>query len=74
MTYFYSLKVEEVIKSLNSSKNGLTKDDAEKVVKIAQGLKLNALIGGRVEAAEVREVVVKPLEITLSSEEFSLKK
>ena len=33
MTDFYSLKVEEVFKSLNSSENGLTKDEAEKRLK-----------------------------------------
>lgn len=48
-------------------------EDANKVIELAKKREINAIIGGYVEEAEVREVVVKPLNITLSSEAFLLK-
>lgn len=49
-------------------------DEAAKVVQIAEGLGLKACVGGYTEAAEEREVVVKPLNITIRGEEFGLRK
>lgn len=48
--------------------------DAKKVVMIAKKQKLNAVIAGRVEKAQTREVVVKPWKIVLSSQNFKLGK
>lgn len=47
--------------------------DAHKVIELARKRKLKAIIGGQVEKAKVREVVVNPLKTTLSSEAFLLK-
>lgn len=46
--------------------------DAEKIIQIAKTHKLNAIIGGYVEASPIREVVVRPLGVTLSSDKFYL--
>lgn len=46
----------------------------EKVVEIAKKHGLNACVAGRVEESSRREVFVKPLNITLSGEEFLLGK
>lgn len=51
-----------------------TPADAKKVVAIAKKLKLKAVVAGHTEKSKVREVVVKPLKTTLSSEAFGLKK
>ncbi len=48
--------------------------NSEKIVKIAKKHKLNALVAGHIEESEKREVVVRPLDIVLKGEGFSLKK
>jgi phosphoribosylformylglycinamidine cyclo-ligase len=48
------------------------KEDAEKAVTLATNMGLKAIIGGYVEEADQREIVVKPLDCTLSSESFLL--
>ncbi|MFA4815285.1 MAG: AIR synthase related protein [Candidatus Gracilibacteria bacterium] len=50
------------------------REEAEKVVAIAGGIGLKACVAGYVEAAEAREVVVKPLGITIKGEGFELGK
>lgn len=47
---------------------------AEQVVKIAQEHGLKAIIAGRVEVSERREVVVKPLDTVIGGEDFKLGK
>jgi len=49
-----------------------SKKDADRVIQLAKKRKLNAIVGGHVEVAKVRELVVKPLKTTLSSEAFLL--
>ncbi len=51
-----------------------TKEEAEKVVALAAEQGLKACVVGHVEAAEAREVVVKPLGITIHGEGFALGK
>jgi phosphoribosylformylglycinamidine cyclo-ligase len=51
-----------------------SREDAEKVVALAGGLGLKACVAGTVEASEAREVVVKPLGVTLKGEGFALGK
>lgn len=51
-----------------------TRKDAERVVELAAGLSLKACVAGQVEAAAEREVVVKPLGITIKGEGFDLGK
>lgn len=46
--------------------------EAKKVIKSAKNWKLNAIIGGYVEKAKEREVMVKPLNAVLKGIEFSL--
>lgn len=46
---------------------------AEKIVSIAKKHKLKAIIGGRVEKSQKREVLVEPLNITLKGDDFLLK-
>lgn len=46
--------------------------EARKIIQIAKKRKLKAIIGGYVEQAKQREVVVKPLKTTLSSAAFLL--
>ncbi|MDP2691531.1 MAG: AIR synthase related protein [bacterium] len=50
-----------------------TNEEAKKIIEICSEHHLNAIIGGQVEKATKREVVVKPLRTTLSSESFHLK-
>jgi phosphoribosylformylglycinamidine cyclo-ligase len=47
-------------------------EDAARVVSMAETNGLRACVAGRVEVSEKREVVVKPLNITLSEDEFTL--
>jgi len=47
-------------------------EDAQKVIEIAAEKDLQAILGGHVETASEREVVVNPLNTTLSSEAFLL--
>lgn len=49
-------------------------EDAAKVVAVAGEQGLKACVAGRVEAAEAREVVVKPLGVTIGGEGFELGK
>lgn len=49
-----------------------TLEDAAKVISAAEVNGLKACIAGKVEASEKREVIVKPLDIILSEDEFSL--
>lgn len=49
-----------------------TDNEAEQVVTLAKGLKLEAVVAGEVQEAEQREVVVEPWGITLKSEGFAL--
>ncbi|MEK7544838.1 MAG: AIR synthase-related protein [Patescibacteria group bacterium] len=51
-----------------------TPGDGEKIVEIAKKNGLNAVVAGVTEASERREVFVKPLGVTLTDEEFLLKK
>lgn len=51
-----------------------TKEEAEKVVAVAGSVGLKACVAGQVEAAEAREVVVKPLGVTIKGEGFELGK
>lgn len=48
------------------------RDDAEKMIQIAKKRKLKAIIGGHVEASHTREVVIRPLGASLSSDKFFL--
>jgi phosphoribosylformylglycinamidine cyclo-ligase len=48
--------------------------EAEKTVEIAKSCGLNAVHAGYVEDSTKREVLIKPLEVGLSSDEFNLKK
>lgn len=50
------------------------RDNANEIVIIAKKHKLNALVAGHIEESKKREVVVEPLDVTLTDEEFSLKK
>jgi phosphoribosylformylglycinamidine cyclo-ligase len=50
-----------------------SKEDADKVIKIAKKNKLNAILAGEIQKSEKREVVIKPFGITLESDEFKLK-
>jgi phosphoribosylformylglycinamidine cyclo-ligase len=50
------------------------KETAEKVVKIAAKNKLKAVVAGYTEKAAQREVLIKPLNVTLSSGNFALGK
>lgn len=47
-------------------------NDAQKVIDIAKRHDLNAIIAGTIEAADTREVVVEPWNITLESDQFLL--
>ncbi len=47
-------------------------EDAQKTVELATQMGLTSIVGGYVEEAEHREVVVKALETTLTSENFLL--
>ncbi len=51
-----------------------TQEEADKVVATAAAGSLKACIAGHVEAAEAREVVVKPLNVVIKGEEFTLGK
>ncbi len=51
-----------------------SKEEAEKVVAMASEGGLKACVAGHVEAAEAREVVVKPLNVVIKGEEFTLGK
>ena len=51
-----------------------TKSEADQVVKIAGQHKLKAVIAGQVEASSKREVVIEPLKVTLTDDEFALKR
>lgn len=51
-----------------------SKQEAEKLVKIAESQGLKACIAGHVEEAAAREVVVKPLGLVIKGEEFQLEK
>lgn len=51
-----------------------TQEEAERVVALAKEKKLKACVAGRVRASDRREVVVKPLGVTLTGEGFALKK
>lgn len=51
-----------------------TAEEAAKVVAVAGEQGLKACVAGRVEASEAREVVVKPLGITIEGEGFELGK
>ena len=48
--------------------------DAQKIVELAANEGLKAVVAGRVEEAENREVVVEPLSVILKSDEFALRK
>lgn len=48
-------------------------EDATKIIQLAKKRNLNAIVGGYVEEADTREVRVKPLNTTLTSESFLLK-
>lgn len=48
--------------------------DVQTVLRIAKENKLNAIHAGKVEEAKEREVVIGPLNISLSSKEFALKR
>ncbi len=49
-----------------------TDEDAHKTVEMAKSMGLKALIGGYLEQADTREIVVKPLDTTLKSDGFAL--
>lgn len=49
-----------------------TKEDGARVVEIAKKNGLKACVAGSVETSEKREVIVKPLNVVLSGEEFTL--
>lgn len=51
-----------------------TKEDAQKIIKIAEQKNLKAVVAGVVEDAPVREVVIEPLNIVLKGEGFALGK
>jgi len=51
-----------------------TEVDAQKIVKLAAKNNLKAVIAGHVEKTPTREVVIKPLNVTLKSEGFTLEK
>jgi phosphoribosylformylglycinamidine cyclo-ligase len=48
------------------------RSDAEQIIQIAKKKKIKAIIGGHVEASQSREVVIRPLGVTLSSDKFFL--
>ena len=48
--------------------------DAEKIVDLAKRKRLKAIVAGHIEKSEKREVFVEPLGVTLTDEDFSLKK
>jgi len=50
------------------------KADADRVVEIASQHKLRAVVAGEIEDSASREVVVEPLETTLGSNDFALKR
>lgn len=49
-----------------------SKQDAEKIIQIARKKKIQAIIGGHVDSSPTREVIVRPLGVTLSSDKFFL--
>lgn len=49
-----------------------TAEDAARVVEIAAANGLQACVAGKVEASEKREVMIKPLDVVLSGEAFTL--
>jgi len=49
-----------------------SKRDAEKIIQIARKKKIHAIIGGHVDSSPTREVIVRPLGVTLSSDKFFL--
>lgn len=51
-----------------------SREAAEQVVSTARTHKLSACIAGRVENADERSIVIKPLGVTLSGDQFSLAK
>lgn len=69
---------EEMIKIFNYGVGfaifARTAEDAEKIVEISKKHNLNAIIAGEIEESNTREVVVKPMNTVLTSEEFLLKK
>lgn len=50
------------------------KNEAEKILQIAKRHRLKAVIAGRVEKSIRREIIIKPLGITLESKKFLLQK
>ncbi len=48
--------------------------DANAVVRLAHKQKLKAVVAGKVHASKKREVIIKPLNVVLSGESFTLKK
>ena len=68
---------EEMIKIFNYGLGFViyteNKKDAQKIVKVLKSKKIKAIIGGYVEKADQREVLIKPLKITLNSQSFRLK-
>lgn len=48
--------------------------DASQILKIAEKMKLNAIVAGTVEKSKTREVHVLPLNVTLSGNQFFLQK
>lgn len=50
------------------------KKDAQRIIKLAGHHKLKAIVAGRVELSKRREVVVKPFDIILSTDNFTLSK
>lgn len=72
------MNTEEMIKVFNYG-TGLaiflrTREEAERVIALCQNHKLSAIIAGRVEPSEHREVFVEPWAISLKDESFLLKK
>lgn len=51
-----------------------TEKEAQQVVEIAKKQGLNAVVAGKTEASDSREVVVEPWDITLTDAEFTLQK
>ncbi len=51
-----------------------TEDEARKVVELAARQSLNAVVAGTVEECSHREVVAEPFNVTLTGDEFLLKK
>ena len=72
------MTAEEMIKIFNYGLGyavfARTEVDAQKIVKLAAKNNLKAVIAGHVEKTPTREVVIKPLNVTLKSEGFTLKK